>query len=131
MIYQGQNSPLPIKISGDISAVQNMSVLLHNGVIGLKLWSYDDLNFSEDGIYAPMTETESMDFSTGMMKLEAKWLDPDGLIHIEPAVNIKVVERMDSTPLIADDDDGVTDGNDDGDNTGDDNNPDDDTSDEP
>ena len=99
MIYQGSNSPIRVRISGSTSDVTNMSVLLHDGNSDVKNWEYSDLTISDDKIFAPLTEADTMEFPVGMLTLEIKWSDGSGIVHIEPTKSVKVIKRLDTAVI--------------------------------
>jgi len=99
MIYQGANSPIRIRISGSVSDVTNMSVLLHDGNSDVKNWEYNDLTISDEKIFAPLTEADTMEFPVGMLTLEIKWSDGNGIVHIEPTKLVKVIKRLDTAVI--------------------------------
>jgi len=98
-MYQGSNSPLRIRISGDVAAMTNISVLLHDGTTDVKEWEMVDLTIEDGRIFAPLTEAETLAFPTGNLTLEVKWSDGDGIVHIEPLRMIRVEARLDKAVI--------------------------------
>jgi hypothetical protein len=85
MIIQGSNVPLRIELDAedDVKTLADISVALSllDGTV-LKHWNKSDCIISEDCgvIECPITQSESMDWTPTVCRIELKWVD-DGRIN--------------------------------------------------
>ena len=102
MITQGSNLPLYFSnIPISLDSIDDVSAGIYTQKDGkeLKHWGKDDLTITENGIIAPLTQTESMSLPEGTVYAELKFTDNTGVILPGIRVRIYVSKRSDKNEL--------------------------------
>lgn len=102
MIIQGSNWPITFRFSSNMESVQDISVSLYTKEKEeLKHWSMEDLTISGAMVVAPITQEESMEFPSGDVSIEVKWLAEDDYIYHSTIKRTICAYRYDKTVLEA------------------------------
>lgn len=102
MIIQGSNLPLyfsNIPISLDSIADVSAGIYTQKDGKELKHWGKDNLTITENGILAPISQSESMGLPVGFCYVELKFTDNSGMILPGIRVMEHVSRRDDKTEL--------------------------------
>lgn len=100
MLIQGSNAPIIIEFDEDTKNIIDLSVVLIKEENELKKWGKADVTLEGTNCYCPLSQADTINFTTGYGVLEVKWTNKKGEVNFAEIVNIKIEKRHDKTILL-------------------------------
>lgn len=96
-IIQGGNSPITLEFDAPVDAVKFEASLY--GFKEFKHWSISEVTIDGATVTLPLTEAETLNFSSGKCALSVKLLDSDDAIIFYAEEPAKVIYKADHTAM--------------------------------
>ena len=99
MIYQGSQTLITIKCDKDLTNVQDIKVLIYSKRKKLKELVKQDIQINRNIVSFILTQQDTLSFEVGIVNIELKYLDSNGLIELSDIKTMSVEARRDSRLL--------------------------------
>lgn len=98
-IIQGSNDPLVLEVEG-LDTITNLSACLYSYGERKKEWSLEDAMIQGKQLVLPLSETDTLKLSRGIVTLDIKVLNKAGTVVFMDLVRYKVVERPNKNAFV-------------------------------